>query len=292
MADKLKLKQDVENFMANYSISAGNDSVLSTQAIMSKFEENRYKVYSIEEFGKLLRWVIPNLHPNAAVHRTRYWNGYRGIAFKDLPLNQVPAKDAPKLSKIYVLKFADGATPAFYVGKSKDVEERLQQHAAGQGAACTTGRQFTRVEPTTIGSAADLEAWERAEVLARMHEFGIGAVRGWKFTMRFMPLSQRLAAFDDVCERLDLCRECGRGTHFVEACEAVTTDRWTNGLQVRSSYGRNLLAAAGDEMVEEERALRAEAEQAAERERALRAETEQRVASAMRVLGGGMLLDG
>ena len=161
-----------------------------------------------------------------------------GPAFS--PMSAKPPTKRVKVSGpecgIYVLKFNDAGQPSFYVGKSNDIAQRLEQHAKGSGAACVSGRSFTRVPVVSKGSVDDLEAWERAEVLELMFQYGINAVRGWKYTLCTMPLEQKLSAFDDVCERFDLCRKCGRGSHFVNECHTVTTDRWTNGLELRSYY--------------------------------------------------------
>lgn len=161
-----------------------------------------------------------------------------GSAFS--PISAEPPTKRVKFSGlecgIYVLKFNDAGQPSFYVGKSNDIAQRLEQHAKGSGAACVSGRSFTRVPVVSKGSVNDLEAWERAEVLELMFQYGINAVRGWKYTLCSMPLEQKLSAFDDVCERFDLCRKCGRGSHFVNECHTVTTDRWTNGLELRSYY--------------------------------------------------------
>ena len=174
---------------------------------------------------------------------------------------------------VYVLRFSDGVKPLFYVGKSSDIEKRIQQHASGQGAACVTGRDFTRV-PCLVPETTDIESWERGEVLERMYQFGIDAVRGWKYTLRIMPLAQKLSAFDDVCERFDLCRRCGRGSHFVRECETLTTDRWTNGLEVRSFYQNMSLG--------EEELNRLESQ--VQQERTARMEAERKNADAVRIL--------
>lgn len=181
---------------------------------------------------------------------------------------------------IYVLKFNDNVKPTYYVGKSKDINQRLAQHANGQGAACVSGRMFTRISPVTTGSFADLEGYERSEVLELMFRHGIDAVRGWKFTMKVMSLEQRLSAFDDVCERYDLCRRCGRGDHFVMECQALTTDRWTNGLDTRNMYHRH---SSSEELAKEHQA-RLEAESKAEKELQARVAMELRNAEAIRLL--------
>lgn len=114
---------------------------------------------------------------------------------------------------VYVLELPDGR---YYVGKSHCVAERLRQHAAGQGAACAKGYLRRAVPLTPRGD--DLEAWERAETLARMRRHGIGRVRGWMYTAPEMSEALREHAYQQVCERYDLCRRCGRDGHFAASC--------------------------------------------------------------------------
>jgi hypothetical protein len=190
-------------------------------------------------------------------------------------LNSTGKRHKKSREGIYVLKFNDGAKPTFYVGKSKDIDTRVQQHASGEGAGCVSGRSFTEVKPITSGTSADMESWERSEVLELMYQFGIDAVRGWKYVFSGMPLSQKLSAFDDVCERFDLCRRCGRGSHFVRECEALTTDRWTHGLELRTFYN--------SQSVQDNEALE-QAESKAEEEQQKRLDAERKNAEAVRIL--------
>ena len=126
---------------------------------------------------------------------------------------------------VYVLELGDGG---FYVGKSNDIEERLRQHAGGEagkkGAVCAKGF-VGRVAPLTP-RCEDLEAWERAETLARMYKHGIGRVRGWMYTSQEMSETQREHAFAQICEKHDLCRRCGNAGHFVADCIVRTRAMW------------------------------------------------------------------
>jgi len=115
---------------------------------------------------------------------------------------------------VYVLQRQDGG---FYVGKSCNIKERMRQHAEGSGASCAKG-SVRRVPPLTP-ACDDLEAWERAEVLARMRKHGIGKVRGWMYTSQELSEGQREHAFSQVCEKYDLCRRCGHGGHFAARCQ-------------------------------------------------------------------------
>ena len=116
---------------------------------------------------------------------------------------------------VYVLELDDGR---YYVGKSHCVAGRLRQHAEGAGAACAKG--YRRRVPPLTPRADDFEAWERAETLARMRRHGVGRVRGWMYTAPEMSEAQRDHAYQQVCERFDLCRRCGREGHFAADCGA------------------------------------------------------------------------
>jgi hypothetical protein len=136
-------------------------------------------------------------------------------------LGRPPAKAAVELEGgVYVLQRPDGG---FYVGKSCNIQERLRQHADGSGAACAKGA-CRRVPPLTQ-PCEDLEAWERAEVLARMLKHGVAKVRGWMYTSPELSEAQAEHAFKQVCEKYDLCRKCGRRGHFAAACRAQAGSR-------------------------------------------------------------------
>jgi hypothetical protein len=81
-----------------------------------------------------------------------------------------------------------------------------------------------------------MESWERNEVLTRMHQFGIDNVRGWMYTFKTMPIEQKVSAFDQICEKFDFCRKCGRNSHFIRDCHSLSTDLWTCGMELRPMY--------------------------------------------------------
>jgi hypothetical protein len=103
-----------------------------------------------------------------------------------------------------------------YVGKSEDIDGRVDMR----------GESFTRVPLLTRGFVYDLESWERNETLTRMLRYGISSVRGWIFVSRTLSESQWVSAFNQVCERFDLCRTCGRDTHFADACFSGSMAPW------------------------------------------------------------------
>ena len=133
-------------------------------------------------------------------------------------------------SGVYALQTLSGDAPTFYVGKSSNIAKRLQDHRAGMGVQYLAGVDFAEVPLITEGSTLDLESWERNETLRRMLEFGVDNVRGWMFSSRHLQPDDHRAAFHQICEKFDLCRRCGRNSHFVSDCFAKSTAPWANGL--------------------------------------------------------------
>ena len=140
----------------------------------------------------------------------------------------------PPPSGVYALQTMSGDAPTFYVGKSGNIAKRMQDHRDGMGTPYLGGCDVARVPLCTEGSVEDLESWERNETLQRMLVFGIDNVRGWMFTTRHLQPEERRAAFAQICEKNDLCRRCGRNSHFVSDCFAKSTAPWANGLPLHA----------------------------------------------------------
>ena len=112
-----------------------------------------------------------------------------------------------------------------YVGKSADVERRVEAHRSGNGTQFV-GRDFRVAANYTDGPRDDLESWERNETLTRIYKHGVERVRGWMFVSVELTEQQRRDAFAQVCEKFDLCRRCGRNSHFADQCFARSKATW------------------------------------------------------------------
>jgi len=128
---------------------------------------------------------------------------------------------------VYVLR--SKATGVCYVGKSNDMESRIAQHRSSSNN--DDDDVLTRERTITFGSVDDLESWERNEVLTRMYSDGEGdnmdGVRGWRYTRRGkLTTDERISARDDIVEKFDLCRRCGRIGHFADRCFARSPAIW------------------------------------------------------------------
>ena len=89
---------------------------------------------------------------------------------------------------VYMLECSDGS---LYVGSTIDLDRRLEQHAAGEGAAYTRRRlpvrliwseRFDRVE-TAFQWEKRIQGWSHAKRLA-FATGGIDAVIGWSARQR------------------------------------------------------------------------------------------------------------
>ena len=121
---------------------------------------------------------------------------------------------------VYVLR--NSRTNKLYVGKSSNVDSRIRQHRNENGKD-----NLIRETLLTTGSTNDLESWERNEVLTRMYRNGMDTVRGWRYTSRgSLTQDDMISAKNDIVEKFDLCRRCGRNTHFADQCFARSPATW------------------------------------------------------------------
>jgi predicted GIY-YIG superfamily endonuclease len=121
---------------------------------------------------------------------------------------------------VYVLR--NIRTNMVYVGKSNNMDARVEQHRQEND-----GDVLRRESNLTMGSAEDLESLERNEVLTRMYRHGMESVRGWRYTSRGpLTADEKVSARNDIMEKFDLCRKCGRNNHFADNCCARTQADW------------------------------------------------------------------
>ena len=86
---------------------------------------------------------------------------------------------------------------------------------------------------STTGSVNDLESWERSEVLTRMFIEGFDRVRGFEYNSKGpLSMGKKRSARDDIMEKFDLCRRCGRDSHFASRCFARSPASWCRGVVV------------------------------------------------------------
>jgi len=119
---------------------------------------------------------------------------------------------------VYVLALEQGG---IYVGRSNDIDSRIQQHQSGAGSAwCRRQGGVVREVPTVhAGSPDDLASWEMNETVAQMLMHGFENVRGWEFTNCAALSSKECDTLKTlVMGQGNMCRRCGGEGHFATHC--------------------------------------------------------------------------
>jgi hypothetical protein len=119
---------------------------------------------------------------------------------------------------VYVLALQKGGV---YVGKSRDIDARVQQHCNGVGSNWCRhqGGVIAERAPVVAGSLLDAASWEMNETVAQMLIHGYENVRGWEFSS-CGPLTSREC---DTIKTIvmgqgNMCRRCGGEGHFATNC--------------------------------------------------------------------------
>lgn len=113
---------------------------------------------------------------------------------------------------IYILKLEKNK---YYVGKSNDVEERINKHYNGEGAAWT--KKYPPIDIVEVISDCD-DYDEDKYTKMYMNLYGINNVRGGSYINIYLDKS----TVDHLCKELnttnDNCFICGKFGHFVKDC--------------------------------------------------------------------------
>ena len=117
-------------------------------------------------------------------------------------------------TNIYVLKLQGGK---YYVGKSKDVIGRYQQHLNGNGSAWTKKHKPISLEQ----NYENVSPFEEDKITKEyMSKHGIHNVRGGSYCEIELSEFHTEALKMEIWGAKDLCTQCGRKGHWVKDCHA------------------------------------------------------------------------
>jgi hypothetical protein len=155
--------------------------------------------------------------PYPANKRTRHQD-------EDDDIIEIKIEPRPTRRGIYVIQYGDNQ---IFIGRSQDIDARIIQHQNGDGAHCIQNWDTAKeIPPLTDPILSDLESWERNETLLRMTMVGISRVRGWMFQNKILTTPEKTEAFNQICEKFDSCRRCGKTEHHTHRCTVHGSFAW------------------------------------------------------------------
>ncbi len=113
---------------------------------------------------------------------------------------------------IYILKCQQNK---YYVGKTENIANRIEDHLFGQGSAWTKKYKPITVEDIKINCD---KFDEDKYVLIYMEKYGIDNVRGGTYSTIELSNVQKEYINKQLKAANDVCFKCGKGGHFVKRC--------------------------------------------------------------------------
>jgi predicted GIY-YIG superfamily endonuclease len=119
-------------------------------------------------------------------------------------------------TNIYILKLKRGH---FYVGKSDNVKQRVDNHFKGKGCEWTKCHKPIKLVKT-IKNVSHFEEDMQVKILMSKH--GIDKVRGGSYNQIELNDTQIECLNNELNMAANKCLRCGRNTHFIKDCYAST----------------------------------------------------------------------
>ena len=120
------------------------------------------------------------------------------------------------MEHIYILKLKEGK---YYIGKTKNIEKRWNEHLSGEGSAWTKKYKPTFLMKIIVSTSYFDEDKYVKEYMAK---YGIENVRGGTYSNIVLDDNSILVLEKEIRHSQNLCTRCGRNTHFIKDCYANT----------------------------------------------------------------------
>jgi cellular nucleic acid-binding protein len=127
-------------------------------------------------------------------------------------------------TNIYILKLTNNK---YYVGKTDNLERRIQEHLNGTASTWTKKYKLIDVEDI-IRNASSFD--EDKYTLQYMDKYGVDNVRGGQYATEALDERQRDNIQKSLWANNDCCNQCGRKGHFINNCK-FTSD--INGKSIK-----------------------------------------------------------
>jgi hypothetical protein len=117
---------------------------------------------------------------------------------------------------IYILELENGK---YYVGKTNNLDKRLNQHKYGFGSEWTKKYKFINLIEI-INSESNFDEDKYTKIY--MDKFGIDNVRGGSYNKIELTNNQKENLMTELRTSNNICYRCGRNSHFIKNCYAKT----------------------------------------------------------------------
>jgi len=115
-------------------------------------------------------------------------------------------------TNIYILRLEGGR---YYIGKSNNLEKRIQQHLNGTASAWTRKYKPICVEKIIPNASVFDEDKYTKEYMSK---YSIDKVRGGSYVKIELDNFQKESLRREICGAKDLCVKCGKSDHFIKDC--------------------------------------------------------------------------
>jgi hypothetical protein len=121
------------------------------------------------------------------------------------------------MTNIYILRLEGGK---YYVGKSRDIGKRVEQHYREGGGSAWTHKYPPIAVDQVLKGVSPFE--EDRVVKEYMSRYGIENVRGGTYSSESLDPDTKQRIQQEIWGATNRCLRCGRRGHFVRECYATT----------------------------------------------------------------------
>lgn len=126
----------------------------------------------------------------------------------------------------------------YYVGRTNNVERRMQEHRSGSDVEWVRTHGFVRLvstRPITSRLEEDLE------VKKAMLEFGVDNVRGGTYSASVLPLQVKALLQNELVHAENRCFSCGSQGHYAAQCKPKVVEKAKPNVCVRCQRNNHTL---------------------------------------------------
>lgn len=140
------------------------------------------------------------------------------------------------MSIVYVLRLDNNK---YYVGRTNNLERRIEEHKNGYGSAWTKKYKFIELIKSFD---ADSPFYEDMIVKTMMHTHGIENVRGGSYSQVWLPKDKYMHLLHEMNGATDKCFKCGQD-HFIKDCPNLNADDLGESLKDTIDFGWRIYAS-------------------------------------------------